>query len=110
MIRLPIGKAKSGMILAEHALDAQGVLLLRERTELSSKNIRILKAWGVARVVVEGEAPAVNDPDGDASSETAAIVERELKAKFAEVMEDEVMTEIMKAATKYLMDKRREEM
>ena len=101
MISLKLSELKPGMMLAKPVFNLQGVLLLDEGTELSEKNIWILKSWGVTQVWVEGEGEAEKNRV-ELESDVKEFIEKELKDKFCEVLEDQVMVEIMRAATKLL--------
>ena len=102
MIRVGIDEIKSGMILAHPVKNNQGVLLLEAGTKISKKNIRIFKSWGVTEVTVKGGANRRNDKAGTQQSQMNASEEMILKEKFADVMDDPVMVEIFKAASRQL--------
>lgn len=102
MISLRLSELKAGMMLAKPVFNLQGVLLLDEGTELSEKNIWILKSWGVTQVWVEGECEAEKNRVVELESDVKEFIEKELKEKFCEVLEDQVMGEIMRAASKLL--------
>jgi hypothetical protein len=98
MTTLNIRELKPGMILAEPAESLQGVLLLKKGTEISEKDVSILKSWGVTRICVEGA-----DKDGtisrlEAKREVKDAIHRELEKKFSGVSQDPVMREIMRVA------------
>ena len=97
MLVLNSDELKPGMILAKPVRNFQEVLLLNEGTELSEKNIRMLKSWGVVEIQVEGG----DEDEGrevELNSKVKESIERELKEKFSEVLEDEIMVEIMRVA------------
>ena len=97
MLVLNSDELKPGMILAKPVRNFQEVLLLNEGTELSEKNIRMLKSWGVVEIRVEGG----DEDEGrevELNSKVKESIERELKEKFSEVLEDEIMVEIMRVA------------
>ena len=89
---------KPGMILAKPVRNFQEVLLLNEGTELSEKNIRMLKTWGVVEIWVEGDGDEDECSEVELDSKVKESIERELKEKFSEVLEDEIMVEIMRVA------------
>ena len=102
MIRLKIDDLKPGMILAESAYNQQELLLLEKDTSLTKKRIWMLKTWGIDQVCVKGKAKA-GQPDVIAAEQgTKKNIENDLKAKFADVIDDPVMKAIMKAASKQL--------
>ena len=102
MILLHVDELKPGMILAEPVYNQQELLLLEQGTALTKKRIWMLKTWGLEQVCVKGK-PRGDDEDADAAGmETKETIEKELKEKFADVADDPVMTEIMKAAGRQL--------
>ncbi len=105
MITLSLGRLKPGMILAEPALNFQGVLLLDTGAELTEKNIQILKSWGVTKISVEGKSKKEKIGDSEFGNEIRLVIETELKEKFSEVMGDPVMMEIMKVAGSVLEER-----
>ena len=105
MLVLDSDELKPGMILAKPVRNFQGVLLLNEGAELSEKNIRMLKSWGVVDILVEGGGDKDEGREVELDSKAKESIERELKEKFSEVLEDEIMVEIMRAAGRRLEKK-----
>jgi hypothetical protein len=105
MRTLSLGKLKPGMTLAEPAHNFQGVLLLDAGSELSEKDIRVLKTWGVTKVCVEGKSEDKRKGDAGAQNEARLAIEKELNEKFSGVPKNPVMVEIMRVAGK-LLEKR----
>jgi len=103
MIVCNLGELKPGMMLAKPVYDLHGVLLLNKKIVLSEPNIRMLKSWGAAEVWVEGEREQKNDDLLEAEHDMKEALEKELKEKFSEVLEDRVMVEIMRVANKQLL-------
>jgi hypothetical protein len=102
MIILRLDELKPGMILAEPVYNQQDLLLLEQGTALTKKRIWMLKTWGLEQVWVKGK-PRGNDKGPDEGGmETKETIENELKKKFADVADDPVMAEIMKAAGRQL--------
>ena len=102
MIFLRLDELKPGMILAEPVYNQQELLLLEQGTALTKKRIWMLKTWGLEQVCVRGK-PRGDDEGADAAGmETKETIEKELKEKFADVADDPVMAEIMKAAGRQL--------
>ena len=62
----------------------------------------MLKTWGIDEVRVKGKPKAGHAGVVEAERETKKTIENELKAKFADVIDDPVMKAIMKAASKQL--------
>jgi hypothetical protein len=107
MIELELKDLKPGMALAETVRNSQGVTLLPRGKRLDERNIRIMKAWGVGRIRVEGGAET--EAPGSASEEKdAESIEAALREKFAGLTQNPVMEAIMKAAGKRLLFRRKE--
>ena len=102
MIHVGIEALKPGMILEHRVKNHQGVLLLEAGARINKKNIRIFKSWGVDKISVKGGAARVNDSAGQPAPRTNASDDIQLKEKFADVLDDPVMVEIYKAATRQL--------
>jgi len=102
MISLSLGRLKPGMVLAEPVHNFQGMLLLDAGATLTGKHIRILKSWGVTKISVEGANKRKKSGDSESGSEARLAVEKKLKKKFSEVMNDPVMMEIMRVAANVL--------
>ena len=102
MIRLKIDELKPGMILARSVHNQQDLLLLEKGSSLTKKRIWMLKTWGIDRVDVEGNPQRDSQNVFEAELETKGSLENELKTKFADVIDDPVMEEIMKAAGRQL--------
>jgi hypothetical protein len=96
---------KKGMILAEPVRNAQGQLLVNTGSRLSEKDIYKFKTWGVKKVAVRGKSKAAKKCDLVLEFETRESIEAELKDKFAEVLDDPVMSDIMDAAKRQLLQK-----
>ena len=102
MIILPLDELKPGMILAEPVYNQQELLLLEAGTALTKKRIWMLKTWGIEQVCVKGKPRGDDQIDAAAGMETKETIEKELKDKFADVADDPVMKDIMKAASRQL--------
>ena len=102
VIRLKIDELKPGMILARPVHNQQDLLLLESDSPLTRKRIWMLKTWGINQVSVKGKSEDDGETVFETESETREAIERELKAKFADVINDPVMIEIMKAAGRQL--------
>jgi hypothetical protein len=59
-----IDRLRPGMVLARDAVHVNGRVLLEAGTTLATNHLRMLKAWGVHTVTVDGAAtdPAVDEP------------------------------------------------
>jgi hypothetical protein len=102
MIRLKVDELKPGMILARSVYNQQDLLLLEKDSSLTKKRIWMIKTWGIDRVSIKGKPIEDNRTDFEVELESKETIEKELKAKFADVLEDPVMQEIMKAAGRQL--------
>ena len=102
MFVLDVNELKPGMVLAKPIVNHQELLLLEAGAKITEKNIRIFKSWGITTAWVKGDA-ADNDPK-DLRSDIASreAIELELKEKFAGVLDNPVMLEIMRAASSVL--------
>ena len=107
MMRLNLPALKPGMILARSVFTHHEVLLVAAGVELSEKNIRILKSWGITEAWVHGEELAARTGQSSESErDLKAAVERDLRIKFADVLDDPVMQAVMRAAAKHLEARR----
>ena len=102
MINLSIDDIKPGMILARPVRNPQGVLLLEAGARITKKNIRIFKSWGVNEAAIEGKMTETQSPIGDTELRVKESVEKQLREKFSEVLDDPVMLVIFHAAGKLL--------
>ncbi len=103
MIRQKVDELKPGMILARSVYNQQDLLLLEKDSSLTKKRIWMLKTWGIDQVSVKGKPQREGKADFEAELETKETIETELKTKFADVIDDPVMEEIMKAAARQLL-------
>ncbi len=103
MAILRVDDLKPGMILAESVFNQQELLLLEKDTALTKKRIWILKTWGIKRVSVKGKTKADGKTAVEIEKESRETIEKELKAKFEDVIDNPVMKEIMKAAQRQLL-------
>ena len=105
MIRLKVDKLKPGMILARSVYNQQDLLLLEKDSSLTKKRIWMIKTWGIDQVSIKGQPTEDTPTDFEAELEDKETIERELKAKFADVIDDPIMQEIMKAAGRQLQER-----
>ncbi len=72
------------MVLARHARDPNGRLLLREGEEITANHIRTFKAWGITELDIEGpqtednsisEAPILKVPNQEVSGQVKEDVD-----------------------------------
>jgi hypothetical protein len=102
MIRVGIEELKPGMILERPVKNHQGILLLEAGAKITKKNIRIFKSWGVDEITVKGEVTRADDTPGQPEPRINESDEMQLKEKFADVLDDPVMVEILNAAIRQL--------
>ncbi len=102
MIRVGIEELKPGMILERPVKNHQGILLLEAGVKITKKNIRIFKSWGVDEITVKGEVTRADDTPGQPEPRINESDEMRLKEKFADVLDDPVMVEILNAASRQL--------
>ena len=98
MIRLNLVDVKAGMILAQPVRNHQGVLLLEAGAKISKKSIRILKSWGVPAISIKGNLAETGSTTDDAEIRSTESIEKQLREKFSNVLDDPVMVEIFNAA------------
>ncbi|MEJ2163886.1 MAG: hypothetical protein P8X90_00055 [Desulfobacterales bacterium] len=103
MINLKIDDLKPGMILDKPVRNRQGVLLLEAGARITTKNIRIFKSWGVQEVAVTGDRSDSKGADKDAAIQREEAIDKQLKERFSNVLDDPVMVAIFKAARNRLM-------
>ncbi len=101
-MQLKIDALKPGMVLARSVYNQQDLLLLEKGTALTKKRIWMLKTWGIDQVNVKGRGQKAEAADAEVEFETHASIEKELQAKFADVLDDPIMEAIMKAAARQL--------
>jgi hypothetical protein len=99
---LKIDELKPGMILAEPVYNQSGALLLEKDTSLTKRRIWMLKAWGIDKVSLKGKPKEVGKTAIETELETKETIEKELRAKFEDTIDDPVMETIMKAAARQL--------
>ena len=102
MLNLAVEELKPGMILARPVRNLQGVLLLEAGTRITKKNIRIFKSWGVNEVAVKGQRSHSRILSAEIGLADPETVEKQLKDKFADVLDDPVMVVIYNAAKNQL--------
>jgi len=98
VVSLKLDELKPGMILAEPVRNQSGSLLLDKDTSLTKKRIWMLKTWGVDKVSVKGKAKEGGKTAIETELENKEAIEKELRAKFEDTIDDPVMETIMKAA------------
>lgn len=102
MIQLKIDALKPGMVLARSVYNQQDSLLLERGTALTKKRIWMLKTWGIDQISVKGQGQNDMVSVSEIEFETRESIERQLRAKFADVIDEPIMQTIMKAAGRQL--------
>ena len=102
MIQLKIDALKPGMVLARSVYNQQDSLLLERGTALTKKRIWMLKTWGIDQISVKGQGQNDIVSVSEIEFETRESIERQLRAKFADVIDEPIMQTIMKAAGRQL--------
>jgi hypothetical protein len=98
---LNLEDAKPGMVLAEAVYSHQDRLLMGAGRRVTEKSLRLFKSWGVATLAVRGAAAAgLRDEAPPVASSPGA--DKQLAARFAAVLPDPVMQEILEAAGRQL--------
>jgi hypothetical protein len=82
MAKVRIKYLKLGMVLASHARDPNGRLLLPAGEEITDKHIRTLKAWGIAEVDIEGNKDEVSPLSGSKEGSVPNQVKEEVDELF----------------------------
>ncbi len=85
MLEITIDKLEPGMVLARDAVHVNGRVLLGAGTIIAPNHLRMLKAWGVFSVGVDGAVnePVANDhPAADAEAERYRAAWESLAPRF----------------------------
>ena len=102
-----IATVQPGMTLASPVFSPQGVMLLREGTNITVRHIFLFKTWGVLEADIEGiEARDTMDIDITGFNNEELISRQQaLEHRFSAVLDNEIMAEIFRIAKKQLMEK-----
>ena len=100
--KITIQRVKPGMKIIKPVHNLQGVALLQEGVVLNEKYISILRSWGIPEVYIEGgeETP----DDRKAKRREAFKITKDIERKFAGVIKNKIMDEIMSIAKKQLAE------
>jgi hypothetical protein len=105
MTTLAIDELKPGMVVAEAVRNHQDQLLLDAGRKVTAKNIRVFKSWGIRRVAVRSAALGANGIQGSTATAPPATLDESLRARFADVLHDPLMMDIMQAAGRQLANR-----
>jgi hypothetical protein len=97
-----IDDLKPGMVLAEPVCNHQDQVLLEAGRKVTAKAIRVFKSWGIRRVAVKSGAAGEKGGQDAARPALAGALDERLRARFADVLTDPLMAEIMQAAGRHL--------
>ncbi len=107
MALIPTDKLESGMVLAADVNNRLGRLMLQAGTQIETKHIRILKAWGVTEVETEGEGK------GDSEELDSAVLEQasdEVRDLFSHTdLEHPAVAELYRLKVKRVAERREAE-
>lgn len=103
MQQIPLVDAGPDMILAADVLNGQQMLLLKKGAALNTKNIKMLKSWGISLIEIES-IPVLKmvDPVSDRTA-IRDDIEVRMKTKFGKTAENDVMREIRRVAANIIM-------
>ena len=102
-----IATVQPGMTLASPVFSPQGVMLLREGTNITAKHIFLFRTWGVLETDIEGiESRDTIDIDITGFNNEELISRQEaLARRFSAVLDNEIMAEIFRMAKKQLAER-----
>ncbi|MCC6207610.1 MAG: hypothetical protein IT488_05620 [Gammaproteobacteria bacterium] len=83
MPHLGIERIEPGMVLMEDVVHMNGRILIRAGCEITEKNLKVLKTWGILTVNVAEEAPGADAEEAQtASPEQIHAAEERFRALF----------------------------
>lgn len=105
MGRVSTSNLKPGMVLGEDVTTFKGQLLLPSGTSLTERHIEKFMAWGVSEADIEGhEEPSLDDLGARMDSAPAlAEASEALDRRFADVLDEPLMQEILRIAKQQLL-------
>ena len=105
MGRVSAANLKPGMVLAKGISTFRGQLLLPAGVALTERHLEKLSAWGISEAEIEGQAdPTLEELEASlAAAPDLADASAALDRRFAAVMDDPLMQEILKIAKQQLL-------
>ena len=97
-----IDDLKPGMVLAEAVRNHQDQVLLEAGRKVTVKTVRVFKSWGIRRAAVKSGGTGEGRAQGPARPAPPAALDEGLRARFADVLTDPLMVEVMQAAGRQL--------
>lgn len=84
MTTIRISQVNAGQQVAADVKDRSGRILLRAGSELTEKNIKIIKSWGVVEIDVTGDLPEAELPhqSGQVTNDKLHAIELDLSKRF----------------------------
>lgn len=105
MRRIPLNDARVGMLLAADAVNAQQMLLLKKGAVLTENSLHMLKSWGVEAVWIAQEDTADSRVKCPSVSRDDPV--EDMSSRFGDTLEDPIMVEICRSATRIVSQRKR---
>lgn len=102
MTVVSIDDIKPGMVLAEAVRNHQDQVLLEAGRKVTAKAVRVFKSWGIRRVAVKSGATGEGGALSPAQPAPPVALDEGHRARFADVLADPLMVEIMQVAGRHL--------
>jgi hypothetical protein len=99
---------KPGMVLAEAVRNLQDQVLLEAGRKVTAKAVRVFKSWGIRRVAVKSGGAGERGAQSLPPPAPPNALNAGLRSRFADVLDDPLMVEIMQAAGRQLSARRAE--
>ena len=89
---------EEGLVVAKDVHSQSKMLLIPTGTELTASKIQMLKTWGIRRVFVE----SIENLDSTHNIEKVKLTEELVKQRFSHNTDNEFISSLKMAATRYL--------
>jgi hypothetical protein len=73
---------RPGMLVGLDVLDSAGQVLLRQGMQLTERHLRVLRAWGVSQVDIEGAGAGLQEAAVVATQEQQEEIQRRINRLF----------------------------